>query len=463
LPFVEDRAPLPDAAVDALFGPELAQVAAEKPDLVGFSILAEQNLLYALALGRAIKERFGIPIALGGAMMSHLRPQELLQGFPWLDFVFFGEAELSIVKFVEAWPDQDWEDVPGLAHRDGRRVCVHERPPQLPLDALAYPDFSDFPLQEYIVPEPVLPIITCRGCYWGKCTFCSHTLPYGGGVRMRRADRVIEEMAHQMKRYGVRNFLFVDEAISPAMLRRLSQGILERGLDVLFGAEGVRVERAFDRELLELAHRAGLRWIYVGIESSVQRLLDLIEKGIQIETILRLIEDCAEVGITPQLSFIVGLPGTTQEELAQEIAFMQRFPVDSSSYVLLAGSPMFDRRRELGLRVEDQQVLYRTPRGPVHAPRYFFTVEQGLSPVQADALVEAAGPRPRMRPHLGEVHAVLLADTDFFTSMERPPDPPLGPAAALEQLAAWPEDARDGRWFLHMVGCLEEEGRFQEA
>jgi hypothetical protein len=465
-PFVEGRAALSIEAQDALFGAELAQVQAEQPDLAGFSILSEQNLLYALALGKVIKQRFNIPIALGGAMMSHLEPVELLQAFPWLDYVFFGEAEKNLADFIDAWPEQQFASVYGLAYRRGRKIIECCKAPPLPLNQLPYPNFDDFPLTQYIVPEPVLPIITCRGCYWGKCTFCSHTRPYGPVVRMRRPEQVVNEITHQINRYGARRFLFVDEAISPKMLRHLSEEILARGLEIQFGAEGVRVEKAFDEALLRLAYRAGLRWVYVGIESGTQRLLELIDKGIEIETVERFIEMCRRVGITPQLSFIVGLPGTTPAELQNEISFLQRYPMDSSSFVLLLGSPMQERPDNFGIRIEDRQVLYTTPHGLVHSPRFYFTVEEGLSPAQADAIVEQAGPRRRMRPHLGEVHATLLAGTDFFQSEERPPAPADGVEIALQVLSQQRTQAGgriDGQWFLHMAGCLESQNRLPEA
>lgn len=463
-PVVEGRTPLPERTADALFSTELATVQAERPDLVGFSILSEQNLLYALALGRVIHDRFGIPIALGGAMTSHLEPAELLRGFPWLHYVFFGEAEKSLVEFVDAWPTRAFVGIRGLAYREDGDIVVHERPEQLHLDTLPAPDFSDFSLHTYIAPEPVLPAITSRGCYWGKCTFCSHTLPYGGGVRVRRPEAVVDEIERQMQRYGVDRFLFVDEAISPRTLTQLSDEILARSLDIRFGAEGVRVERTFDESLLRRAYDAGLRWVYVGIESSVQRLLDVIEKGIDIDTIERFIETCKRIGITPQLSFIIGLPGTTREELAREIEFLKRYPMDASPFVLLYGSPMQRRPEALGIRIEDRQVLYATPRGPVHAPRFYFTIEKGVSPAVADVVVEDAGPRPRMRPHLGEVHATLLADTDFFEREGRPPAPASAAEIALGTLTRQRQAGMvDGRWFLHVASCLEEQGQLDQV
>lgn len=463
LPFIEQRMNLDDAAIERLFSAELAQVEAEAPDMIGFSILSEHNLLYALALGRVIKSRFDFPILLGGAMMAHLEAEELLMGFPWLDFVFSGEAEVSLNEFLTAWPNGELEPIAGLTHRIGTQACCHGQPAQLDLATLPDPDFSDYDLDGYLAPEPVLPIITSRGCYWGKCTFCSHALPYGGGVRVRKPDDVIAEMKRQMERYGVGNFLFVDEAISPRMLRHLSEGILSSGSDVHFGAEGIRVEEAFNVELLQTAYKSGLRWIYIGIESSIQRLLDLIEKGIKIEAIERLIETCRVIGIVPQLSFIVGLPTTTPEEIQQEIKFMQHYAVDSSTFVLLYGSPIYARPDLFGIRIEERETLYVTPQGLVHSPRFHFSVTDGLSPIEADWIVEAAPKGERMRPHLGEVHATLLAESGFFKSASRPDDLPASTKVAIQALQADTVAKGTGEWFLHMVSALEAEGRYQEA
>jgi hypothetical protein len=461
VPLVESKADLPASVIDRLFAAELNQIEAERPDLLGFSVMAEQNLLYSVALGLVAKARFRVPIALGGAMMSHLDPSELLCAFPWVDFVFWGEGEKTIVDFVGAWhPARN--AVRGLGHRTNKgNPCLHPQQSPPDLSELPFADFSDYPLTDYLVAAPVLPISTCRGCYWGKCAFCSHTRPYGPDVRVRPAARVVDEMEYQMKRHGLRHFLFVDEAIAPKALGELSREISIRRLDIRWGTEGVRVERQFDMRLLSDAHRAGLRWVYVGVESATQRLLDLMEKGTDLATIHEFIRTCQKVGITPQLSYIHGIPSTTRDELMQEIDFLRRYPVDSSMYVLLLGSPMQQRPQDFGIRIEDQQVLFHTSQGSVHAPRFHFTVQDGLSPELADQLVETIGSRKRMRPHLGEIHAVLLAGTDFFATEVCPPDPEAAPQHAFANLEA--HDQRDLQWTLHAAGCLEALGDLQGA
>lgn len=465
MPFVEQREELDDAVVDALFGEALATVATSGPDVLGLSILAEQNLLWALAFARVAKARYGVTIALGGAMMSHLDGGELLTAFPWLDVIFQGEAETSLVAFVDSWTEgqaDSRENIPGIVHRGTHRLpCSHPAAAPVHLPDLPPPDFDGLPLDAYLAPELVLPIATSRGCYWGKCSFCSHTLPYAPGVRTRAAEEVADEMAALAGRYGARGFLLVDEAISPKTLRQLSEALLARDLDLIWGAEGIRVEPNFDPDLLRNARRAGLSWLYVGVESSCQRLLDLMDKGIDAAQIDAFVAACDAAGITPQLSFIVGIPGTTEAELAQEVQFMLRHPVDGSPFALLLGSPMQTDPSRFGLHIADRQRLFTTPTGVLHAPRFHFTAESGLSPQAADAWVEAetAQGRPRLRPHLGEIHAVLLAGTGFFASDSRPEPAPEPAEAALQILSS---QAKPAPWTAaHTAGCLEALGELE--
>lgn len=464
LPYVEQRVELDDAVLDALFGQALAEVAESKPDVIGLSILAEQNLLWALAFARVAKARHGVTIVLGGAMMSHLDGDELLAAFPWLDVIFQGEAETSLVSFIDAWPEgpgQKPPSIPGVVRRG--QPCSHANSLPVSLAELPPPDFDDFPLHDYLTPEIVLPLAASRGCYWGKCTFCSHTLPYAEGVRTRAAADVADEMAALAGRYGARAFLLVDEAISPKTLRQLSEALIPLDLGLSWGAEGIRVEPHFDADLLKTARKAGLTWLYVGVESSCPRLLERMDKGIDAADIERFITACRDAGITPQLSFIVGVPGTTAEELEREIDFMLRHPVDGSPFALLAGSPMQRDPARYGLRIEDQQRLFTTGTGVVHAPRFNFTAEAGLSPQVADAIVEAetADRRPRLRPHLGEVHALQLAASGFFESGERPePEPP--PAEVALQILA--KQGQAAPWSAaHTAGALEILGEFERV
>src|SRR5690606_38234365 len=67
----------------------------------------------------------------------------------------------------------DLSAVPNLIYRDGETIRVTERKEPAKIGALPQPDFDGLPLDRYLAPELALPLLTARGCYFGKCAFCN--------------------------------------------------------------------------------------------------------------------------------------------------------------------------------------------------------------------------------------------------------------------------------------------------
>ena len=63
--------------------------------------------------------------------------------------------------------------------------------------SLPTPDFDGLPLDRYLSPAPVLPILTGKGCYFNRCKFCD--IPYINHIskkayRVRSAGQVVEDV-----------------------------------------------------------------------------------------------------------------------------------------------------------------------------------------------------------------------------------------------------------------------------
>jgi anaerobic magnesium-protoporphyrin IX monomethyl ester cyclase len=362
---------------------DVERILAEKPKIIGFSILAANNLPYSLALAKLIKSKTKVPVILGGAMMAHLDARELLEAFDFIDFIFHGESEKALEKFVKFFPSKKYDKVPNLAYRKGPHIQVKEREYINDLDIIPFPDFSDFDLDSYISAEKVLPIISSRGCYWRRCTFCTHNLPYSNHLRCRRIKNVIDELEAQVAEFKIRHFLFVDESISPTRLREMSEEILKRDLHVYYGAEGMRPENDLSYELLKKSYNSGLRWIYVGVESVTQRLLNKMDKGTKVETIKRIIENCYKIGICPFISYIIGFPSQTEKELREECLFLKEHlpygTVESSLFTLLKGSSVLNNPDKYKIAVHSQKVLFEMNNKVVHSPVFDFVSKKGLT------------------------------------------------------------------------------------
>lgn len=69
--------------------------------LVGFSLVFQQ-LLSSLALARALKAKYpSLPIIFGGAALEDDIAEQVIRGYPQVDYVFCGDAEISLSKVIE--------------------------------------------------------------------------------------------------------------------------------------------------------------------------------------------------------------------------------------------------------------------------------------------------------------------------------------------------------------------------
>jgi radical SAM superfamily enzyme YgiQ (UPF0313 family) len=65
----------------------------------------------------------------------------------------------------------------------------------------------------------------------------------------------------------------------------------------------------------------GLRLLVVGYESGSQQILNNVKKGLRVERARRFAADCRDLGITVHGTFLLGLPGETQQTIRETISF----------------------------------------------------------------------------------------------------------------------------------------------
>ena len=75
------------------------------------------------------------------------------------------------------------------------------------------------------------------------------------------------------------------------------------------------------RATLKVLRDNGLRLLLVGYESGNQQILHNIKKGMRVDVAKRFAKDCRELGIRIHGTFILGLPGETQETIKETIEF----------------------------------------------------------------------------------------------------------------------------------------------
>ncbi len=129
----------------------------------------------------------------------------------------------------------DLAKVPNLIYKDNAHIRVNARKEPEQIGNLPLPDFSDLPLDRYLAPQLALPLLTARGCYFGKCAFCNVGYGEAESFSQLRAEQLADQMMALHKQYGVQHIFFADEAITPRNLKNLSPMLKALGTPLHWG------------------------------------------------------------------------------------------------------------------------------------------------------------------------------------------------------------------------------------
>jgi anaerobic magnesium-protoporphyrin IX monomethyl ester cyclase len=325
----ENLAGIVSATADSVSNPYLAlyQDHLEDYGLVGISIIHVGQVIPGLTLARLLRKQYpNLHIVIGGSVFARHQDimedkQALFEEFFHSIILFEGEEPLDqlIVHLKENKP---LSTVPNLIYMENGAVKRNGKSKALPYEQLARPTFDGLPLEKYLMPYPVLPYMASRGCYWGKCTFCTHSFIYDSYYRKDNEQRVAEDLDYLGKRYKTKYFTFSDEAISPSAFRRMSSAILSKGVQMralgMLKFESGNVETP---ELFEEMHRAGFIMLFFGLESANDRILSIIDKGCDQATEKLVLKNSSDAGIWNHLYLFFGFPTEERHEAEDTIQF----------------------------------------------------------------------------------------------------------------------------------------------
>jgi anaerobic magnesium-protoporphyrin IX monomethyl ester cyclase len=359
-------------------GPEAiaARLLERQPLVVGFSLIFQFFLPQYRRLAQhlraaGVKSHFTI-----GGHYPSLCHEELLKNFPEIDSVVRYEGEETLIELVDRLrAGADWRDISGIAYaRDGAAVATEPRPLVQDLDSLPFPDRPYRP--EQVGGFPTLPVLASRGCI-RRCSFCSihtfyRTAP-GKVVRVRKPEKVIEEMLELRRSHGVRVFLFQDDdfPLWGRKGRRWADELIGRMHDSGLADNSIwkiscRAEYV-EPELFAAMREAGLFLVYMGIESGNDTGLEILFKQMTIEQNLDAIATLKRLDITYSYGFMLFDPSSTFESVRQNIGFLRRIAGDGSAPAVFSRMLPYG-----GTPIRDQLAKEGRLRGDLTHPDYDF-------------------------------------------------------------------------------------------
>jgi hopanoid biosynthesis associated radical SAM protein HpnJ len=285
----------------------------------------------------------GIVIGLVGAK-TMVDPDGSLKATTAVDFVCREEFDYTCKDVADGLP---LADIKGLSYRGGDGRIVHNLPrpmvenmDDLPFVAPIYQ--RDLKITNYFIgylKHPYVSFYTGRGCR-SKCTFCLWPQTVGGHrYRVRSAENVIAEVKWIKENMPeVKEIMFDDDTFTDTSnLPRVEA--IARGMGELGMTWSCNAKANVPYNTLKVMKDNGLRLLLVGYESGDDEILHNIKKGLRTDIARRFTADCRKLGIVIHGTFILGLPGETQETIQKTIQFAQEINPHTIQVSLAAPYP----------------------------------------------------------------------------------------------------------------------------
>ncbi len=310
-------------------------------DLVGISTITS-TAPRAYAIAKKVKD-LNIPVILGGPHVTFL-PEE---GLEYADFVIRGEAEQSLMIFVDAWENRkDYTHVPNLSYKiEGEIVHNPTQSYIMNLDEIPFPDMNLLQgIHKRIGGQTIIPIQTSRGCPY-NCSFCSVTGMFGRKYRFRSPKNIIEELRQYNDR---RNFVFFYDDHFTANRQR-AKILLEKMIQEKFKfkwSTQVRADIGKDIELVKLMKKAGCYTLFIGFESVNPESLKAMKKQQTIDEIVNAIKVLQKHRIHIHGMFVYGFDEDDWQTVKETVKFAKRTKLNSTQFLILTplpGSDFYDQ------------------------------------------------------------------------------------------------------------------------
>ncbi len=328
------------------------EIAAFKPDWLVY-LTCFQSFNLDVEVARTAKETDSSirTACISLSMLSVDKPGDKLRDFPYLDYIPWGEGELSVMQLIDS---KNPADIEGLCFRkeNGEIVLNGTTKKSLNLDEFGIPVQEGMPFHIYKCPLAMrtpMAIVSCsRGCI-NQCVHCQAGA-FHKSLRYRSVESVLEEL-RILKSLGIREIKFYDCSLPSKrdFIMPLTKAMIEENFGFTWHCNA-RADR-LDEEILELMKRSGCHTISIGSESAVPEILKGMHKNETVEEIEEKVRLVKKKGMRVLMYLTFGLEGETEETMKQSYKFVEKLKPDYATFgiaVPAPGTPFYDSLNKNG-------------------------------------------------------------------------------------------------------------------
>lgn len=307
---------------------QLQFIEKQQPKIIGIytNLMTKINVIKLVKLLKK-ESKYGFPkVILGGPDITYNCENYLNTS---ADFLIIGEGEETMFELCSALlTNNNYHNISGIAYlKDGRVIKTEERGKMKDLEYLPLPNRNAIDFQPYLETwktyhgKSSMTISTQRGCPY-TCKWCS-TAVYGLSYRRRPAKQVVDEIKMLIEDYNPDALWFVDDVftVSHKWLGEFHQEMTKNKLKIPFEII-TRAERLND-EVLKQLKEIGCFRIWIGAESGSQKVIDAMDRRVDVETVKEMIQKTNAYGMESGTFIMLGYPGETENDIKATIQYLK--------------------------------------------------------------------------------------------------------------------------------------------
>jgi len=304
----------------------------------GSTVMPGPQLKQAIPYARKIRALYPqVKIIWGGYFPSN-QPQSVLDS-GCVDVIINGPGDKVFPQLLHALEkNENYEGLHNLIFKKDEHLVKtpkdelydQDQLPRLPYEKLNEFYSLDRYLGKTYLGTKTIAYHSSFGCPF-TCSFCAVVPIYNARWRAKSAESVYKDIMHLKHAYGGNAIEFHDNNFFVSEKRTVEFARLMKHENMVWWGEA-RIDTIdkYKDESLALIREAGCKMIFFGAETGNDEVLKKMDKGgTQTgEQIQRFAERLKKFDIIPEYSFVLGMPGATEEEvnrqIDEDIAFIKR-------------------------------------------------------------------------------------------------------------------------------------------
>lgn len=296
----------------------------------GVTVMPGPQLRQAIPITKAVKQLFPeITTIWGGYFASNQYKACLQSGY--VDFIIDGPGDNAFPGLLDAITNNE-TDLSRIRNLIYLKEGVAFKTPKEPLlDQDTLPPLPYHHLNEYygldnylgrtFLGNKTLAYHSSFGCPF-TCSFCAVVPIYNARWKGKSASLIAEDVLKLKEEHQVDSVEFHDNNFFTSRKRVIEFAELIKDKRLIWWGEGrIDTLNKYSDDDLQKMHEAGCKMIFLGAETGNDEVLKKMDKGgtQSGEEIKTFVRRMGKVGIIPELSFVLGLPGDSEEEVMKQI------------------------------------------------------------------------------------------------------------------------------------------------